>query len=247
MAAAARRSPGRCYKRDVLALLYDVHGNLPRARGGDRRRRGGRGRAAGSSAATTRCSAAGRPRPSSGCARSSRASWIRGNGERWTADPDAAPDNAVVPGRGRRGARGARRGRSWPTSPRCRSRCPHEGMLVCHGSPLSDVARSRPDDGERRRGAARRHRRAAGGLRPHPPAVRAHVGAAASSSSTRARSGCRSTATRARPTRCSATTGASSTGGSSYDHRASAERVRSIGEEWAEVVARRIEQAAMDV
>src|SRR5262245_25156138 len=24
--------------------------------------------------------------------------WIRGNGERWTAQPDAAPDNPIVPG-----------------------------------------------------------------------------------------------------------------------------------------------------
>ena len=32
-----------------------------------------------------------------------------------------------------------------------------------------------------------------------------------------------------------------------YDHRASAERVRSLGGDWAEVVARRIEMAVMDV
>ena len=32
-----------------------------------------------------------------------------------------------------------------------------------------------------------------------------------------------------------------------YDHGASAERVRAIGEGWSEVVARRIERAAMDV
>ena len=32
-----------------------------------------------------------------------------------------------------------------------------------------------------------------------------------------------------------------------YDHAASAERVRGLGEEWAEIVARRIERARMDV
>jgi hypothetical protein len=32
-----------------------------------------------------------------------------------------------------------------------------------------------------------------------------------------------------------------------YDHRASAERVRGIGEQWSEIVARRIEQSRMDV
>jgi diadenosine tetraphosphatase ApaH/serine/threonine PP2A family protein phosphatase len=32
-----------------------------------------------------------------------------------------------------------------------------------------------------------------------------------------------------------------------YDHRASAARVRGIGEEWSEIVARRIELSRMDV
>jgi hypothetical protein len=32
-----------------------------------------------------------------------------------------------------------------------------------------------------------------------------------------------------------------------YDHRGSAARVRAIGEPWTETVARRIEQARMDV
>jgi hypothetical protein len=32
-----------------------------------------------------------------------------------------------------------------------------------------------------------------------------------------------------------------------YDHRASAERVRAFGEEWCELVARRIERARMDI
>jgi diadenosine tetraphosphatase ApaH/serine/threonine PP2A family protein phosphatase len=32
-----------------------------------------------------------------------------------------------------------------------------------------------------------------------------------------------------------------------YDHRASAERARAVGEGWSEVVARRIERATMDI
>ena len=56
----------------MIACLYDVHGNLPALEAvlADV----GEGATATSSAATTRCSAAGRPRRSRGCASSSRRS-----------------------------------------------------------------------------------------------------------------------------------------------------------------------------
>ena len=74
------------------ALVYDVHGNLPaleavladaQAAGAERVRPRRRLRA-------LRRLAGGDRRAS---AASSRALWIRGNGERWTAHPDEAPDN----------------------------------------------------------------------------------------------------------------------------------------------------------
>ncbi len=81
----------------MIAVLYDVHGNLPaleavvddaRARGADRWILGGDFALFG-------------PEPEATVAllRSlAPAVWIRGNGERWTASPDEAPpDNPIVP------------------------------------------------------------------------------------------------------------------------------------------------------
>jgi predicted phosphodiesterase len=84
------------YTAPVLALLYDVHGNLPaleavvadaRSQGADHWILGGDYVLFG-------------PEPEATLAllrELSPATWLRGNGERWTADPDAAPDNPVVP------------------------------------------------------------------------------------------------------------------------------------------------------
>ena len=92
---------------------------------------------AGCSAATTRCSAAGRARRSRCCARCPDATWIRGNGERWTAAPQ-------------RGARrpGRARARSPPRRAIARPR---------RGRRARDAARERAD----RRGDARLARLAA--------------------------------------------------------------------------------------
>ena len=80
----------------MLALLYDVHGNLgaldavladARAQGADHWVLGGDYSLFG-------------PEPEATVARLRElapAMWLRGNGERWTAHPGAAPDNAVVP------------------------------------------------------------------------------------------------------------------------------------------------------
>ncbi|HEX8742474.1 MAG TPA: metallophosphoesterase family protein [Thermoleophilaceae bacterium] len=80
----------------MLAVLYDVHGNLPALE-----------------AVIDDASAAGAKRfvlggdyalfgpwPAETVARlrSLDARWIRGNGERWTADPEAAPDDELVQG-----------------------------------------------------------------------------------------------------------------------------------------------------
>ena len=80
----------------MLAVLYDVHGNLPALEavladaadaGADRYLFGGDYALFG-------------PWPAETVARLHEldATWIRGNGERWTARPDEAPDNEVVQG-----------------------------------------------------------------------------------------------------------------------------------------------------
>jgi predicted phosphodiesterase len=84
------------YTPHVLALLYDVHGNLPaleavvgdaQAQGADHWVLGGDYTLFG-------------PEPEATLERLralAPAMWIRGNGERWTAQPGSAPENAVVP------------------------------------------------------------------------------------------------------------------------------------------------------
>src|SRR5688500_12140642 len=120
----------------MLAVLYDVHGNLPaleaviadaEAAGADCWILGGDYALFG-----------GWPAETVERLRSlERASWIRGNGERWTADPDAAPDNPIVPGavaaaRAALGEATVDDLASLPCSP------PLEGTLISHGSPASD-------------------------------------------------------------------------------------------------------------
>jgi hypothetical protein len=81
----------------VLACLYDVHGNLPaleavladaEAAGATRYCLGGDYALFGAWPAETVERLRGLE----------NAMWIRGNGERWTADAAAAPDNPVVQG-----------------------------------------------------------------------------------------------------------------------------------------------------
>jgi diadenosine tetraphosphatase ApaH/serine/threonine PP2A family protein phosphatase len=68
----------------------------------------------------------------------SPAIWIRGNGERWTAQPDAAPDNPVVPD-----AIAACREALGDATVAELGELPeqdvHEGTRYVHGSPVSDV------------------------------------------------------------------------------------------------------------
>jgi len=64
--------------------------------------------------------------------------WIRGNGERWTANPGDAPDNPVVPGaiEAARAALGPQLVADLAALPTSAARA---DMLICHGSPVSDV------------------------------------------------------------------------------------------------------------
>jgi diadenosine tetraphosphatase ApaH/serine/threonine PP2A family protein phosphatase len=228
----------------VLALLYDVHGNLPALEAviADAEAAGADGWILGGDYALF----GGWPAETVERLRGlERASWIRGNGERWTADPGAAPDNPVVPG----AIAAAREALGEATVGDLASlpfSLPFEGILVCHGSPLSDVDSFDPEDGERDEELldgvdARRvlfghthlpfARTSAGGVElvnpgsvgmpfdGDPRAAYALLDGDGRLSHRRVE----------------------------YDHRASAERVRGIGEDWSEVVARRIEQSRMDV
>jgi predicted phosphodiesterase len=121
----------------VLALLYDVHGNHAaleavvgdgRAQGVDRWVLGGDYTLFG-------------PHPEETLAllRSlSPAMWIRGNGERWTAEPTSAPDNPVVPPaiEACRAALGEAAAAELGALPEAGV---HEETRYVHGSPISDV------------------------------------------------------------------------------------------------------------
>ena len=129
----------------MLALIYDVHGNLPAldavladavAQGADDYLIGGDVALFG-------------PWPEATVARLQElapATWIRGNGERWTADPGAAPE-AV---RGAPQATAAALGDALvaeldalpPSAP-----LPH-GTRAWHASPVSDVRSFWPEPGE---------------------------------------------------------------------------------------------------
>ncbi|HEX2413278.1 MAG TPA: metallophosphoesterase family protein [Solirubrobacteraceae bacterium] len=227
----------------MIALLYDIHGNLPALEavlddvgeadgwilGGDYALFGGW--------------------PVETVARLRElapATWIRGNGERWTADPGAAPDNPVVPG----AIVAARRLLGDETVAELAAlpaTVEHEGALVCHGAPLSDVRSFMPepvdDEAEllepvtqsrvifghthlpfRRRSKVRDIELVNPGsvgmpFDGDPRAAYALLHPDGDIEHRRV----------------------------AYDHEASAAHVREIQEGWAETVARRIEQARMDV
>lgn len=121
----------------MLAVLYDIHGNLPaldavlddaRARGADRFVLGGDYAAFGAWPLD--------------CVRRLRelgeAVWIRGNWERWGAQPEAAPDNEVVQGAATamRDALGAGLIAELAALP---AQAEVDGALICHASPISDM------------------------------------------------------------------------------------------------------------
>jgi diadenosine tetraphosphatase ApaH/serine/threonine PP2A family protein phosphatase len=133
----------------TLAVLYDVHGNLPaldavledaRLHGAERHLLGGDYALFG-------------PWPAETVARLREldAAWIRGNGERWTAAPDEAPDDEVV-----QGAIAAAREALAPDDVDALAELPETlvdgDARFCHGSPVSDVRSFLPtpadDEGE---------------------------------------------------------------------------------------------------
>ena len=117
------------------ALLYDVHGNLPAleavlADAGD---------VAASCSGGDYALFGGWPKETIERLRElPDALWIRGNGERWTANPGDAPDNPIVPGaleaaRAELGAQLVEDLAALPTS------AARADTLICHASPQSDV------------------------------------------------------------------------------------------------------------
>jgi diadenosine tetraphosphatase ApaH/serine/threonine PP2A family protein phosphatase len=223
------------------ALVYDVHGNLPAleavlndARGVDRFILGGDYALFG-----------GWPKETIERLRAlPDALWIRGNGERWTANPGDAPDNPVARGgiEAARQALGPQLVADLAALPASASRT---DTLICHGSPASDVRSFFPepadDEAELLEGVTarrlifghthlpfRRTSQACELINPgsvgmpfdgDPRAAYAIVHDDGSVEHRRV----------------------------AYDHAASAARVREHGAEWAEVVARRIEQSRPDV
>jgi predicted phosphodiesterase len=129
----------------MLALIYDVHGNLPaleavladaREQGADRYLIGGDVALFG-------------PWPEATAERLRElapATWIRGNGERWTADPQAAPEPV-------RGATLAARDALGDALVHELAALPESAAVgadtrAWHGSPVSDVRSFTPEPGE---------------------------------------------------------------------------------------------------
>jgi diadenosine tetraphosphatase ApaH/serine/threonine PP2A family protein phosphatase len=130
----------------ALALLYDVHGNLPalaavladaRSTPADRFLLGGDYALFGAWPEETVAELEALR----------EATWIRGNGERWTAAPVQAPDNDVVQGAiaACRDALGSSRVQALAALP---EQTVMEGTRYCHGSPISDVRSFSPEPAE---------------------------------------------------------------------------------------------------
>jgi predicted phosphodiesterase len=126
----------------LIALIYDVHGNLPaleavledaREAGAERFLLGGDYALFGAWPAETVARL-----------RDLDADWIRGNGERWTANPSHAPDDPVVQGAiaASREALGEETVAELAALPESHTQ---GDCLFVHGSPSSDVRSFLPD------------------------------------------------------------------------------------------------------
>jgi len=229
----------------MLACLYDVHGNLPALEAvlADAADQGAERYVLGGDYALF----GGWPKETVARLREAGpALWIRGNGERWTADPSAAPDNPVAVGAiaAARAALGDAVVAELGALP---ATAEHDGTLICHGSPPSDVRSFLPvpQDDEAELLAGVTHARVLFG-HTHLPFRRisttggielvnpGSVGMPFDGDT-------RAAYALVHPDRTVEHRRVA------YDHAASAARVRAIGEPWTETVARRIEQARMDV
>jgi diadenosine tetraphosphatase ApaH/serine/threonine PP2A family protein phosphatase len=130
----------------TTALLYDIHGNLTalqtvladaRGAGAERFVLGGDYALFGPEPLETVTALRELP----------DATWIRGNGERWTGDASQAPDNDVV-----QGAIGACAGALGDQLVGELASLPEaevlDGIRYCHGSPVSDVRSFMPEPGD---------------------------------------------------------------------------------------------------
>jgi diadenosine tetraphosphatase ApaH/serine/threonine PP2A family protein phosphatase len=118
----------------MLGLLYDVHGNLPALEAvlADAREAGIERFVLGGDYALF----GAWPEETVARLRELDAEWIRGNGERWTADPGAAPEEvqgAIERCRALLGQELARQLGALPET------FTADGVLYCHASPRSDV------------------------------------------------------------------------------------------------------------
>ena len=127
----------------MLGLLYDVHGNLPaleavledaRGAGAERFLLGGDYALFGAW-----------PTETVELLRELDAEWIRGNGERWTDTPDAAPEEVQGAIERCRELLGEELVRQLATLPETFT---GEGVLYCHASPRSDVESFLPQAAE---------------------------------------------------------------------------------------------------
>ena len=224
----------------MLGLLYDVHGNLPAldavlddAGDVDRWLLGGDYTLFGAW-----------PDETLERLRGLDAVWIRGNGERWTAAPDEAPE----PVRAAISWCAGMLGRDVVAEMAALPETHRDGAtLYCHASPGSDV-RQLPAGGRARRGgAAGGGGRGAARVRPHPPAVRARIRVRDRAGQPRQRRH----AVRRRPPRrirgAWATTARIEHRRVEYNHMASAAAVRGALGPAGEVPAARIERASAQV
>jgi predicted phosphodiesterase len=129
----------------MLALIYDIHGNVRALEAvlADAHEQGADGYLVGGDVALFG------PWPEATVARLrelSPATWIRGNGERWTADPDAAPEPV-------RGATAAARAALGDALVDELAALPESAEVdadtrAWHGSPVSDVRSFMPEPGD---------------------------------------------------------------------------------------------------